>query len=213
MLSWISHHIIVVISTLGYGGVVLLMTLESACIPIPSEIILTFSGFLVATGRFQLVWVAVFGAVGNSIGSMIGYAIGYYGGRPLAHRYGRWLLIAPADLDGAEAWFRRRGDITVLVCRVLPVIRTYIALPAGVVRMPLWRFHTYTFIGSLAWCFLLSYIGYRMGENWNALAPYFHKFDVIWVPLIAALVGIAIWHHAKRFRRKSHSNSVKVSKG
>lgn len=211
MLSWASQHIITIIASLGYSGVVLLMTLESACIPVPSEIILTFSGFLVATGRFELLWVAVAAAVGNNIGSMIAYAVGYYGGRPLAHRYGRWLLIAPADLDGAEAWFRRHGDATVLICRLLPIVRTYVALPAGVVRMPLLRFHFYTFIGSLAWGFLLSYIGFRLGENWNQIAPYFHRFDLIWAPLLIIAVGLAAWHHVRRFRRKLRDEGIKVS--
>lgn len=211
MLAWLSHLIVAFISHTGYAGVLVLMAIESACIPLPSEIILPFSGFLVSTGRFQLWWVAIAGALGCNLGSMVAYAVGYYGGRPLAVRYGRWLLIAPGDLERAEKWFRRRGDLAVFVSRMLPVVRTYIALPAGVARMPLLRFHVYTFLGSLPWCLLLAYIGARLGANWETLGPVFHRFDLVWAPLLLALVVLGIWHHAKRMRPLQNSRN-KVSK-
>jgi|SRR6185437_198061 len=189
-----------VIGASGYAGIMLLMAIESACVPLPSEIILPFSGFLVSTGRFSLFGVALAGAIGCNLGSMLAYCVGYGGGRPLALRYGRWLLIAPGDLDRAEGWFRHRGDLAVFISRMLPVVRTYIALPAGVARMPLGRFHTYTFLGSLPWCWALAYVGYRLGANWNRLEPYFHRFDLIWAPaLVLVLAGLA-WHHARRLR-------------
>lgn len=214
MLAWLSHLIVAFISHTGYAGVLVLMAIESACIPLPSEIILPFSGFLVSTGRFQLWWVAIAGALGCNLGSMVAYAVGYYGGRPLAVRYGRWLLIAPGDLERAEKWFRRRGDLAVFVSRMLPVVRTYIALPAGVARMPLLRFHVYTFLGSLPWCLLLAYIGARLGANWETLGPVFHRFDLVWAPLLLALVVFGIWHHAKRMRplRNSGNKISKVAK-
>lgn len=214
MLAWLSHLIVAFISHTGYAGVLVLMAIESACIPLPSEIILPFSGFLVSTGRFQLWWVAIAGALGCNLGSMVAYAVGYYGGRPLAVRYGRWLLIAPGDLERAEKWFRRRGDLAVFVSRMLPVVRTYIALPAGVARMPLLRFHVYTFLGSLPWCLLLAYIGARLGANWETLGPVFHRFDLVWAPLLLALVVLGIWHHAKRMRplRNSGNKISKVAK-
>jgi len=214
VLAWLSHLIVAFISHTGYAGVLVLMAIESACIPLPSEIILPFSGFLVSTGRFQLWWVAIAGALGCNLGSMVAYAVGYYGGRPLAVRYGRWLLIAPGDLERAEKWFRRRGDLAVFVSRMLPVVRTYIALPAGVARMPLLRFHVYTFLGSLPWCLLLAYIGARLGANWETLGPVFHRFDLVWAPLLLALVVLGIWHHAKRMRplRNSGNKISKVAK-
>ncbi|HUX67441.1 MAG TPA: DedA family protein [Terriglobales bacterium] len=206
MLAWLSLHIIAVISSLGYGGVMLLMALESACIPLPSEIILPFSGFLVSTGRFDLLAVTVAGAVGCNLGSMAAYVVGFYGGRPLAERYGRWLFMAPGDLARSEAWFHRYGDLTVLVSRMLPVVRTYIALPAGVARMPLGRFHLYTFVGSLPWCWLLAYIGYRLGTNWTEIGPYFHRFDLVWAPLLLGLFAWAFWHHFRRWKRANSDN-------
>lgn len=211
MLAWLSHLIVAFISHTGYAGVLVLMAIESACIPLPSEIILPFSGFLVSTGRFQLWWVAIAGALGCNLGSMVAYAVGYYGGRPLAARYGRWVLIAPGDIERAEDWFRRRGDLAVFLSRMLPVVRTYIALPAGVARMPLLRFHVYTFLGSLPWCLLLAYIGARLGANWEALGPIFHRFDLVWAPLLLALVVFGIWHHAKRMRH-SKIQGIKFQK-
>ncbi len=203
LLAGVSQFIIAAIASLGYGGVLLMMGLESACIPLPSEVILPFAGYLASTGRFQLVWLAIVGALGCNLGSMVAYAAGYYGGRPLALRYGRWFLLAPGDLDRAEAWFRHRGDITVLVSRMLPVVRTYIALPAGVARMPLLRFHVYTFVGSLPWCWLLAYLGYRLGKNWEQVSPYVHHFDLVWAPVLAALVLFGLWHHLRHLRPKS----------
>ncbi len=200
LLATLTLHIITIISAMGYGGVLLLMAIESACIPLPSEIILPFSGFLVASGRFELLPLTVVGALGCNVGSMAAYAVGYYGGRPLALRYGRWIGLAPADLARTEEFFRRRGDAAVFISRMLPVVRTYIALPAGIGRMRLVRFHVYTFAGSLPWCFALAYVGYRLGANWAALGPYFHRFDLVWAPLLLAVVVVAIWHHVKRIR-------------
>lgn len=216
LLAWLAQQIIAVISHLGYAGIVLLMGIESACIPLPSEIILPFSGFLVSTGRFQLLWVSLAGALGCNLGSMVAYCVGYYGGRPLARRYGRWLAIAPDDLSRAEAWFQRHGDWTVLVSRMLPVVRTYIALPAGVARMSLVRFNVFTFIGSWPWCWLLAYVGYRLGTHWAQIGPYFHRFDLVWAPLLLLLVLFFGWHHWRRFQAQSHQqlqdSGVKATK-
>lgn len=189
------------------------MAVESACVPIPSEVILPFAGFLVSTGRFELGAVSLVGALGCNLGSMVAYAVGDYGGRPLANRYGRWLLIAPGDLERAEHWFLRRGDAAVWISRMLPVVRTYIALPAGVARMPLLRFHIFTFLGSLPWCWALAYVGYRLGENWNEVAPYFHRFDAFWFPLIVALALLAGWHQVRRLSLSSPKTGANVTKG
>lgn len=186
-----------VITRAGYSGIVFLMAVESACIPLPSEIIMPFSGYLVFTGTFNLWVVALAGAVGSVLGSWLAYWVGARGGRPLIHRYGRYLLISSRDLALAERWFERYGDSTVLISRLLPVVRTFIALPAGVARMKQWRFSLYTFLGSFLWCLGLAWIGRSMGQHWYALGSYFHRFDSVIVALI--LVGLAAyaWRHLK----------------
>lgn len=186
-----------VIARAGYSGIVFLMAVESACIPLPSEIIMPFSGYLVFTGTFNLWVVALAGAVGSVLGSWLAYWVGARGGRPLIHRYGRYLLISSRDLALAERWFERYGDSTVFVSRLLPVVRTFIALPAGVARMKLWRFNLYTFLGSFLWCLGLAWIGRKMGQHWDTLGSYFHRFDAAIVALI--LVGLAAyaWRHLK----------------
>jgi membrane protein DedA with SNARE-associated domain len=190
----VAGWVVSVISALGYTGIVALMAIESACIPLPSEIIMPFSGYLVFTGRFELVWVATAGAFGCNVGSAVAYAIGYWGGRPLAEKYGHYVLMSHHELDRVERFFNRYGDITVLVCRLLPVVRTFIALPAGIARMPQLRFHIYTFIGSWPWCFALAYVGYKLGERWNsdpALKAFMHRFDFL---IVAVVVLGAAWY-------------------
>jgi membrane protein DedA with SNARE-associated domain len=178
------------IAATGYGGIVILMAIESACIPLPSELIMPFAGYLVYTGSMKLLWVATAGAIGCNLGSLVAYEIGYYGGRPLVERYGRWVLMGRRELDWADRFFSRWGYLAVFVARMLPVVRTFIALPAGIARMPRLRFHLYTFLGSWPWCFLLAWIGMKMGENWRNLGKYLHKFDAVIIVLLA--VGI-IW--------------------
>ena len=178
------------IAATGYGGIVILMAIESACIPLPSELIMPFAGYLVFTGSMKLLWVATAGAIGCNLGSLVAYEIGYYGGRPLVERYGRWVLMGRRELDWADHFFTRWGYLAVFVARMLPVVRTFIALPAGIARMPRLRFHLYTFLGSWPWCFLLAWFGMKMGENWRQLGKYLHKFDVVIVVFLA--VGI-IW--------------------
>jgi membrane protein DedA with SNARE-associated domain len=201
LLSILAGFIVATISRLGYGGIVLLMTIESACIPLPSEIIMPFSGYLVYRGEMQLQLVALAGAVGCVIGSLAAYYAGVLGGRPLIERYGKYILISHHDLALADRWFQRHGDITVFIGRLLPVIRTFIAFPAGVARMGLWRFNIYTFIGSYLWCLALAWIGMKLGEHWNTLGVYFHSFDtVIGIVLLVA----AIWYvrrHLSHVRR------------
>lgn len=178
------------IAATGYGGIVILMAIESACIPLPSELIMPFAGYLVFSGTMKLLWVATAGAIGCNLGSLIAYEIGYHGGRPLVERYGRWVLMGRRELDWSDRFFARWGYLAVFVARMLPVVRTFIALPAGIARMPRLRFHIYTFLGSWPWCFLLAWFGMKMGENWRQLGKYLHKFDVLIVVLL--VVGI-IW--------------------
>jgi membrane protein DedA with SNARE-associated domain len=195
LIAALAGAIAAVISSLGYGGIVLLMGIESACIPLPSEIIMPFSGFLVFKGVMQLPAVAVAGAVGNLFGSWVAYVLGARGGRALIERYGRYVLVSHRDLDLADRWFARHGDITVFLCRLLPVVRTFIAFPAGIARMPLWRFSLYTFAGSLIWCWALAWIGFKLGENWDTLGVYFHRFDaLIGILLVAGFIAYVRRH-------------------
>jgi membrane protein DedA with SNARE-associated domain len=183
------------IKATGYAGVAILMGIESACIPLPSELIMPFAGYLVFTGTMKLFWVATAGAIGCNLGSLVAYEIGCYGGRPLVERYGRWILLSRRELDWADRFFLRWGYLAVVIARMLPVVRTFIALPAGIARMPRARFHIYTFLGSWPWCLALAYFGMKMGEHWRELGKYLHKFDVV----IVAVLGIGfiwfVWSH------------------
>lgn len=183
------------IAKTGYGGVVVLMAIESACIPLPSELIMPFAGYLVFTGTMKLLWVATAGALGCNLGSLVAYEIGCYGGRPLVERYGRWVFLGRRELDAADRFFARWGYLAVFVARLMPVIRTFIALPAGIARMPRLRFHVYTFLGSWPWCLGLAWLGMKLGENWRQLGKYFHRFDA--VILLALAIGVFwfIWSH------------------
>ncbi|MBI2779767.1 MAG: DedA family protein [Gammaproteobacteria bacterium] len=189
IITLLAGFIIATISRLGYGGVVLLMAIESACIPLPSEIIMPFAGYLVFTGEMQLWLVALAGAVGCVLGSLVAYYVGAWGGRPLVEKYGKYILVSHHDLALADRWFQRYGDITIFAGRLLPVIRTFIAFPAGISRMAMGRFVIYTFIGSYIWSWGLAWVGMKLGQNWNTLGVYFHRFDaIIGVILVMALV-------------------------
>lgn len=201
LMGLIAGFVIAVISHLRYAGIALLMGIESACIPLPSELVLPFSGYLVYKGTLNLWLVAVAGALGCVIGSWVAYGVGAWGGRPLVERYGKYILVSRHDLDLADYWFRRHGEITIFVGRLLPVVRTFIAFPAGVSRMPLWRFTLYTFCGSLIWCWLLAWIGLRLGEHWNTLGGYFHRFDTLIGIAFVLFAAWYVWRHVRNLRR------------
>jgi len=192
-----------VISTMGYGGVVLLMGIESACIPLPSEIIMPFAGYLVYTGQFSLHGAALAGALGCIAGSIPAYYLGQYGGRPLIERYGKYVLLSRRELDFAERLFGRHGQWVVLAARLLPVIRTFIAFPAGVARMNMTKFVVYTFVGSYPWCYGLAWVGMKLGEQWDKdprLKAAFHRFDLAIGVLLVAGVAWFAWHKLKEAR-------------
>jgi len=203
IIEILSGFIVAIISALGYSGVVLLMAIESACIPLPSEIIMPFSGYLVSRGQMNLWGVGIAGAVGCVLGSLVAYWVGMYGGRPLIEKYGRYILLSRHDLDLADRWFSKYGEAIVFISRLLPAIRTFIAFPAGVARMNLTKFVIYTFAGSLPWCLGLAYVGQKLGEQWNkddTLKTWFHRFD-----FIIGIVGILavtwwVWRHIKHSR-------------
>jgi membrane protein DedA with SNARE-associated domain len=212
IISWLAGIIIAVISATGYLGVMLLMAIESACIPLPSEIIMPFSGALTVPeialryGRpaLSLLWVAMAGALGCNLGSVIAYEVGYFGGRPLAEKYGRHIWISRRDLEMADRFFQRFGSAAVFLGRLLPVIRTFIALPAGVARMNRLRFHIYTFAGSWPWCFVLAWVGRRLGEQWETdprLRLWLHRLhEVIEILLQAGLIFFVRSHWKNRLR-------------
>jgi membrane protein DedA with SNARE-associated domain len=208
IFPFLIHFVTQVIGSLGYAGIAALMGIESACIPLPSEIIMPFAGYLVYTGRFSLFWAATAGAIGCNLGSVIAYWVGAAGGRPLVERYGRWVLMSHHDLDRMTHFFEKYGTITVLLGRLLPVVRTFIAFPAGVARMPQLRFHIYTFIGSWPWCFGLAYVGMKLGEKWHTDPRFeqaFHRFHlVVELGLLFAIIWF-VWTHINRFRRTSEA--------
>lgn len=205
LLTFLAGIIIAMISTLGYGGIILVMAIESACIPLPSEVIMPFSGYLVSTGRFELWLVSLAGTVGCVLGSIVAYGVGYYGGRSMIEKYGRYILISKKDLEMADEWFRNWGGLMTFVSRLLPAIRTFISLPAGIARMPFGRFVLYTFLGSFPWCWGLAWVGQKMGEHWDFLGPYFHKFDLV---IAAALVTGVIWWIRRHWRHLKEEGSV-----
>lgn len=190
ILSYLSQFILWMINGYGYAGILLAMAIESACIPLPSEIIMTFAGFLVSEGRFTLFGVTLAGAFGNLAGSWIAYLLGRFGGRAFLEKYGKYFFVSHVELAKADKWFLKYGDITVFVTRMLPLIRTFISLPAGISKMNFFKFSVYSFIGSIPWCFGLAYIGKILGAHWRELGPYFHRFDFI---VVFGLIIFLIW--------------------
>jgi len=200
LIDWIAGAVVATIAGAGYGGVVLLMAIESACIPLPSEIIMPFSGYLVSTGRFDLYAVATAGALGCNLGSTVAYWVGAYGGRPLVERYGAIVLIGRRELALADWFFARWGSVAIFLARLLPVVRTFIALPAGIARMGQARFQIYTFLGSWPWCYGLAYAGARLGDRWNTdprLKEIFHRFDGAIIVVILAAAAWYVWAHLR----------------
>lgn len=189
ILAIVGNFIISVISTSGYVGITILMAIESAAIPLPSEIIMPFSGYLVSQGNFSFWWVSIWGAIGNVLGSMIAYAVGFWGGRPLIERYGKYILIRKHELDRADNWFKNYGQSTVFFSRLLPAVRTFISLPAGMAKMNIGKFAMYTFAGSFPWSLGLTYVGYRLGGEWENIRVYFHRLDLVIGVIILGLVG------------------------
>ena len=199
-LEALAHWIQGVISALGYPGVGGLMAIESACIPLPSEVIMPFAGSLIPQGRFTLLGCGLAGAIGCVVGSIPAYYAGAYGGRRLILKYGRYILLSEEHLDWADRFFAQRGDLTVFIARLLPVVRTFIAFPAGVARMPMGKFIVYTFVGSFPWCLGLAYVGMKLGEHIDELKPWFHRFDAVLV--VVGLIAVA-WFVRKQLKARA----------
>lgn len=204
ILASLAAFIISVISAGGLAGVALLMAIESACIPLPSEIIMPFAGFVLGASTAKLLLVATAGAIGCNLGSIPPYWIGHWGGRPAVERFGRFLLLGRHDLDRTEQFFQKYGGGAVILGRLLPVVRTFIALPAGIARMPQLRFHLYTFLGSWPWCFALAYVGMKLGDRWNSdprFKAIFHRFHLgVELVLAAAIIWFVSSHWKNRIR-------------
>lgn len=203
IIGWLAGLIVAFISATGYLGIVLLMAIESACIPLPSEVIMPFSGYLASTGRFDLWLVGTAGAIGCNLGSILPYEAGKRGGRIVVERWGKYMLVDVHDLARAERFFARFGSIAVLIGRLLPVVRSFIALPAGVARMPLVKFHVYTFIGSWPWCFGLAWVGRELGVRWNddpRVKALFHRADLLIGVVIVLGLGYFLY---RRFSRRA----------
>ena len=187
------------ITVLGYPGIVMMMGIESACIPLPSEIIMPFSGYMTLKSpeHFSLIGVALAGAIGCVVGSVVAYFAGLWGGRPFIERYGRYILIRKKDMATADRWFAKYGNAAIFFSRLMPVIRTFISFPAGVARLNFVTFVIYTFLGSLPWCYALAYIGKVLGKNWMDIKNYFHNADIVIVVLVVLAFAFYLYHHLK----------------
>ena len=195
-----------VVGDLGLAGIFVLMVLESACIPVPSEATMLFAGFNVHSGEYSLFAATAAGVLGNLVGSWIAYAVGYYGRVDVIEKHGRKLHIKPEHLAWADRWFQKHGEATVFFTRMLPIIRTFISLPAGVARMPFWRFTVFTLLGCIPWVFLLTFIGKQAGENWKDWKDSLHYVDYA----VAAMIVIGVVWLIVRARRRRSADAAAV---
>lgn len=203
LISTVTNFIIQTISSWGYVGIAALMAIESAAIPLPSEIIMPFSGFLVYADQFTLFGIAIAGGIGSCFGSAGLYWLALKGGRPLVERYGRYIFISRRDLDLADRFFARYGQLSTFIGRMLPVVRTYISIPAGISKVKFWPFMTWCFLGSFIWSLFLGFLGMKLGENWHILRGKLHGFDTAIVILIAIGVIFWVWRHFRHMRASS----------
>lgn len=201
ILTAVASFIINTISAWGLGGVVALMAIESANIPLPSEVIMPFSGYVASAGRFSVFEAAVAGGLGCLIGSLFSYWLGAVGGRPLVEKYGKYILISHHDLDTADRWFQKYGAEAAFFGRLLPVVRTFISFPAGIARTNLVKFSIYTFVGSVIWSYVLALIGFKLGENWELIRGYFRGADIIIAILIVAGIAFWIYRHVRNSKK------------
>ena len=183
------------VTAIGYPGIFLLMVADSTFTPVPSELVMPFSGYLASTGYFSLPWVIVMGVLGNTVGALISYAIGYYGGRPFVLRYGRYFFVKEHEVHRAEAFFERWGAFAIILSRNIPFLRMFISLPAGIAEMNLGRFIFDTFIGSIPWSFTLAYLGYSFGSNWLNIRHYSGTLDLISLLCLLAFVAKLVYDY------------------
>lgn len=206
IIDVLANWVINTIDLMGYTGVFILMLIESCGIPMPSEVIMPFSGFLVATGEFNFWAVVILGTLGNLAGSILAYYIGHKGGRPLIEKYGKYVLISRHDLDIGDKWFTKRGELAVFVGRLLPVVRTFISFPAGIAKMDFKKFCFYTFLGALPWCILFTWLGVKMENNWELIREKLHNFDMTIAVLIVVAIVWYIWRHFRHRKAEKMKN-------
>ena len=205
----------------GLAGIVLAMVIVSCCFPLPIEIVMPLAGVMLETGKLLsgmallpgLILVALAGSLGCLLGSIVAYWIGYAGGRPLMLKYGRYVLISQHDADRADVFFKKYGSATTFFSRLLPVVRTYISLPAGIAKMPFGKFVIYTFLGSFPWCLLLAYIGTVIGGNLATLSPIFHDLDIVIIVVVVLLVALYIWRHIRNDRLARAAHAAEAAAG
>jgi membrane protein DedA with SNARE-associated domain len=198
LLTAMALKVIALVASWGYWGIGILMAIGSCNIPFASEVTLPFGGYLVSIGRLTFWGTVLAGTIGGTAGSLVSYYIGLYGGRPFLDRYGRYLGATPGRLSLAEAWFAHYDIFTVFFTRLLPIIRTFISLPAGVARVNIWVFTLYTFAGTLIWSILLTYVGIALGVNWQAISPWLHRFDLVLLAAVILLLAYLVWHRLAR---------------
>lgn len=205
MLEYLASFIISVIEKTGYWGIFVLMAIESACIPLPSEVTMPFAGFLVAQGKLNLWIAALSGGLGNLAGSLVAYYVGFWGQehvvRQVIRKWGKYVLISEREFDHAKKWFIKYDQPIVFFSRLLPAVRTFISLPAGIAKMPIKIFVLYTVIGSFIWSLLLTYVGMVLGNNWASLKTYFHKLDVVIIGAFAILALLYIYRKIKHLKK------------
>jgi membrane protein DedA with SNARE-associated domain len=210
LIEWGIDLIIAIIAATGYGGIILLMAAESACIPIPSEVIMPLSGYLAWKGTLSLIGVILAGALGSMLGSLVAYYAGLRLGRPFIVRYGRYILLKESDLDTAERWFAKYGGKATFIARLVPIVRTFISLPAGIAKMDIKRFTVYSFVGSVPWCAFLAYVGYVLEDSWRVVFDrYGHYVDLAVVVGVVVLISYIVWAHRKRVNRGAAGPSAK----
>ncbi len=198
MLSWLEHVLKSDIENYKLLAIYITMTLESACIPIPSEIVMPYAGHLVAKGRLGMFEATMTAALANLSGSWLAYIVGRYGGRSFINKYGKYIFLSRKHLNQAESWFARRGEITVFLSRMLPAVRTFISLPAGIARMDFIKFSIYSFLGSLPWNFALVYLGYIFTDKWDQLQRYLHEFNLIALGGLSSILAAYLIFRRKR---------------
>ena len=190
--QWIADNAVLFIGATSYPGIFLLMVLESMVFPVPSEAVMPFAGFLIVTGQFTFTGVIIASTLGSIVGSLVSYAMGFYGGKPFIQKFGKYLLLDSHDLEITERFFAKRGELTIFISRFIPVIRHLISIPAGLGKMNLWKFIIYTILGAGMWNAFLTYVGFKLKENWTEVMTYSHTIDIV----VVAVLGMAFLYYA-----------------
>jgi len=199
----IATYATLLIQKTGYASVFILMTMESMVFPVPSEAVMPFAGFLIEQGTFTFWQVIFVSTLGSIFGSLISYYIGYYGGMPFVKKFGKYALLDVEELEATERFFKKRGELTIFICRLIPVVRHLISIPAGTGKMNIWKFSIFTIIGAGIWNAFLTYVGYVLKSNWNEVMKYSHIIDIAVVIFLLAIVGLYVYRHLKKRAAKA----------